>query len=84
MYDINLKDCFRELVPTGGSTWQRNNTIAATNTTPASTTTTMSRLDMILVTASKASLCTKAEVDWTSVASHGGFGNFFPLVPMQS
>ena len=29
MYDINLKDCFRELVPTGGFTWQRNNTIAA-------------------------------------------------------
>ena len=25
MYDINLKDCFRELVPTGGFTWQRNN-----------------------------------------------------------
>ena len=49
MYDINLKDCFRELVPTGGFTWQRNNTIAATNTTPASTTTTMSRLDMILI-----------------------------------
>ena len=73
MYDINLKDCFRELVPTGGFTWQRNNTIAATNTTPASTTTTMSRLDMILVTASKASMCTKAEVDWTSVESdHAG------------
>ena len=73
MYDLNLKDCFRELVPTGGFTWQRNNTIAATYTTPASTTTTMSRLDMILVTASKASMCTKAEVDWTSVESdHAG------------
>ena len=23
-YDINLKDCFREQVPTGGFTWQRN------------------------------------------------------------
>ena len=23
MYNINLKDCFRELVPTGGFTWQR-------------------------------------------------------------
>ena len=30
-------------------------------------------LDMILVTASKASMCTKAEVDWTSVESdHAG------------
>ena len=68
-----MNDCFRQLVPTGGFTWQRNNTIAATNTTPASTTTTMSRLDMILVTASKASMCTKAEVDWTSVESdHAG------------
>ena len=54
-------------------TWQRNNTIAATDTTPAHTTTTMSRLDMILVTASKASMCTKAEVDWTMVDSdHAG------------
>ena len=26
MYDLSLKDCFRELVPTGGFTWQRNNT----------------------------------------------------------
>ena len=41
MYDINLKDCFRELVPTGGFTWQRNNTTVATATTPASTTTTV-------------------------------------------
>ena len=41
MYDLNLKDCFRELVPTGGFTWQRNNTIVATNTTSASTTTTI-------------------------------------------
>ena len=49
MYDINSKDCFRELNPTGGFTWQRNNTTTATNTTPASTTTTMSRLDMIYV-----------------------------------
>ena len=33
----------------------------------------MSRLDMILVTASKASMCTKAEVDWTKVDSdHAG------------
>ena len=24
MYDLNLKDCFRELVPNGGFTWQRN------------------------------------------------------------
>ena len=73
MYDIYLKDCFWELVPTRGFTWQRNNTIAATNTTPAYTTTTMSRLDMILVTSSKASMCTKAEVDWTMVDSdHAG------------
>ena len=37
------------------------------------TTTTMSRLDMILVTASKLSMCTKAEVDWTKVDSdHAG------------
>ena len=73
MYDINLKDCFRELVPTGGFTWQRNNAIAATDTVPAHTTTTMSRLDMILVTSSKASMCTKAEVDWTMVDSdHAG------------
>ena len=43
MYDINLKDCFREMVLTGGFTWQRNNTIAATDTTPAHTTTTMSK-----------------------------------------
>ena len=70
---INLKDCLRELVPTGGFTWQRNNTTVATGTTHASTTTTMSRLDMILVTASKASMCTKAEVDWTKVDSdHAG------------
>ena len=27
MYDLSLKDCFRELVPTGGFTWQRNNTL---------------------------------------------------------
>ena len=25
MYDINLEDCFRELVPNGGFTWLRNN-----------------------------------------------------------
>ena len=24
MYDINLKDCFREMVPTGGFTWKSN------------------------------------------------------------
>ena len=27
IYDINLKDCFRELIPTGGFTWQRNNSL---------------------------------------------------------
>ena len=33
----------------------------------------MSRLDMILVIASKASMCTKAEIDWTKVDSdHAG------------
>ena len=88
MYDINLKDCFRKLVPIGGFTWQRNNSTAATNTTPASTITTMLRLDMILVTASKASMCTKAEVDWTSVVRscwstnmvrHSGYSGFYPL-----
>ena len=45
MYDINLKDCFRQLIPTGGFTWQWNNTTVATNTTPVSTTTIMPRLD---------------------------------------
>ena len=27
IFDINLKDCFRELIPTGGFTWQRNNSL---------------------------------------------------------
>ena len=27
IYDMNLKDCFRELIPTGGFTWQRNNSL---------------------------------------------------------
>ena len=56
MYDINQKDCFQELIFTGGFTWQRNNTTAATDTIPTRTTTTMSRLNMILVTASKANM----------------------------
>ena len=41
MYEINLKDYFMEMTPTGGFTWQRNNTNAATDTTPARTTTTL-------------------------------------------
>ena len=57
-----------QLVSKAFRTWKQFNftsfkKFAATNTTPASTTTTMSRLDMILVTASKVSMCTKAEVD---------------------
>ena len=40
----------------------------------------MSRLDMILVTASKASMCTKAEVDWAKVDSdHAGVQIWFNI-----
>ena len=59
MHDLNLKDCYRELIPTGGFTWQRQNT--------------MSRLDMILVSSGKATKCTGAEVDWNLIDSdHAG------------
>ena len=59
MHDLNLNDCYRELIPTGGFTWQRQNI--------------MSRLDMILVSSGKATKCTGAEVDWNLIDSdHAG------------
>ena len=54
-----MNDCYRELIPTGGFTWQRQNI--------------MSRLDMILVSSGKAVMCTGAEVDWNLIDSdHAG------------
>ena len=50
MLDASLKDCYREITPTGGFTWQRGNI--------------MSRLDMILVSSGKAAMCTETEIDW--------------------
>ena len=50
MHDVNLRDCYRDMTPTGGFTGQRGNI--------------MSRLDMILVSSGKAALCTDTETDW--------------------
>ena len=55
MYDTNTKDCFRQIIPTGGFTWHGSE--ARQNP--------MSRLDMILVSSGKATMCTHAENDWS-------------------
>jgi hypothetical protein len=55
MFDANTKDCYREITPTGGFTWQRGDT--------------MSRLDMVLSSSGKATMCTNTMVDWNLIDS---------------
>ena len=53
MHEANLKDCLRENPSTGGFTnftWQRGSTI--------------SRLDIILVSSGKVQMYTGAEINW--------------------
>ena len=59
MYDTNTRDCYREITPTGGFTWQTGNI--------------MSRLDMIMASSSKCASCTATKVDRNIVDSdHAG------------